>query len=212
MNKIILLSILICCSLIAQEGFEQEIAGTCRGGISFLVGDNFVSKYWDESYCYGGVVGWRIVPALSIRFSYDVYNYVFDDIEFSSQFEPIELIIGEWKSYGGQTNIFTIGGELKTIIPNYSVQPYILGGTGWMRHHTKKIDVCYETLTDIYYLTSIYEHTDNAFALYFGTGIDFHIVKSLILFIECRYIMGFMPKENIQIIPINFGLTLKGSN
>ena len=204
MYRIILLSILICCSLIAQEAFEQEIAWTCRGGISFLVGDNSVSKYWNESLCYGGAIRWRVVPSLSIGASCDFYKYRFDDVEYSSRFKP--PVIGEWTAEGGQTDIFTIFGELKTIIPTHSVSPYISGGAGYLKRNTKEIDMYFNSS----YFGSTEKIVDDAFAIFFGAGIDFNVVKPVILFIECRYIMGFMDNENIQIIPINFGLTLKG--
>lgn len=172
-----------------------------NGALAFPLEPDEFSDYWKTSVLnLGGGIGHKIIPAISANVYFDWCNFGFDGEKFARDVG----VGGEVSISGLDASVMTIMGNLKAVVPSGQIRPYFWGGLGLF---ILSIDDGYVSVDD--FVIPVEGESENAFGINFGAGIEVTVAKTLDLFFDGRFVLGFTDVESTSILPLRAGIKVK---
>jgi hypothetical protein len=156
------------------------------------------SDYWKTSVLNFGVgFGYPITPIFSSTIYFDYGNFGFDGDKFAHDNDLSGVISVD----GLNASIITITANFKAAVPTGTVRPYLSGGGGFFFLSLGDGSVSGGGL-----VVPIEGDSEDAFGINVGAGIEFAAAKTVNIFLDGRYVLGFTEGESTGVLPIKLGV------
>ncbi|MGD9379556.1 MAG: outer membrane beta-barrel protein [candidate division WOR-3 bacterium] len=183
----------ICGMLYAGGGFELYV----NGALGLPMSPEVFSDYWKTSILnFGGGFGYSFSPVVSTNVYFDYGNFGFDGEKFAH-----DLGVGGMISVdGGNASVMTVTANIKAAVPTGVLRPYFCGGGGL---YMLSIDDA--TVSGGGMVIPAEGDSENALGINFGAGFEFAVAKTVSIFLDGRYVLGFTEGESTGTLPIRLG-------
>jgi hypothetical protein len=171
------------------------------GALAFPLEPDEFSDHWKTSVLnLGGGIGHKIIPAISANVYFDWCNFGFDGPQFARDMG----VGGEVSISGLDASVMTIMGNVKAVVPSGILRPYFWGGLGLF---ILSIDDGTVSIDD--FVIPLEGDSENALGINFGAGIEVTVAKTVDLFFDGRFVLGFTDVESTSILPLRVGVKVK---
>jgi opacity protein-like surface antigen len=192
---VVMLAIVAVCGLLnAGDGFELCV----NGALGLPMSPEVFSDYWKTSILnFGGGLGYSFSPVFSSNIYFDYGNFGFDGEKFAH-----DLGVGGMISVdGGNASVMTVTANIKAAVPTGAVRPYFCGGGGL---YILSIDDA--SVSGGGMVIPVNGSSENALGINFGAGFELAVAKTVNIFLDGRYVLGFTEGESTGTLPIRLGV------
>ena len=185
--------------LYASNGGNVELY--LNGAFGLPMTPEEFSDYWKTSVLnFGGGLGYTFSPVLSSNVFFDLGVFAFNGDKLAHEAGLGGIISID----GGNASVMTIFANIKASAPKGPVRPYFFGGGGLFL-----LSIDDATVSGGGMVIPVEGSSENAFGINFGAGTYFAVAKTVDLFIDGRYVLGFTKGESTGILPFRLGVNVK---
>jgi opacity protein-like surface antigen len=169
-----------------------------NGAIGLPMSPEEFSDYWQISVLNFGVgFGYPFTPIFSTTIYFDYGNFGFDGDKFAHDMGLSGVISVD----GLNASIITITANFKAAVPTGTVRPYFSSGGGFFLLSRGDGSVSGGGL-----VVPVEGDSEDAFGINVGAGIEYAVARTVNIFLDGRYVLGFTEGESTRVLPIKLGM------
>ncbi|RQW08412.1 MAG: hypothetical protein EH225_00300 [Calditrichaeota bacterium] len=182
--------------------------------------ENF-KNFWKPGFNIGGGFIYRINSYLSGVADFNYNNFTLADNELQREievaFEDPDIIGVPFNENGldilrGSIHLYQIMANIRIQYPGGMLQPYLMGGAGYLHVNQESIDITYYdepfpfSQGNVSFYDQIPGQQEDVLLLSGTAGVMFRLMKNLRPFIQASYNLGMTENDNTTYYPVRFGL------